>query len=208
MWARARPPPPLPAPPPSYASAAWLSLIAAATVTAAALCVHNRGLQRELCDFILSLRSRVASWWRPGRLESSEEARVGLSDPETPSSDAYLGDVSAVLRELACTERNYVADLRVLCQVRDAFPELPLGNVAALLLLHTELATSLGASESAEHLPTPSAVADAFTKLGPFLRAYTTYVLGSYERLRAVDVLRRRAAGRQRLARHQAAHGC
>ena len=51
---------------------------------------------------------------------------------------------AAVLAEIAATERAYLLDLRVLLRCQQAFPEVPLGNVVGLEMLHAELAATLG----------------------------------------------------------------
>ena len=107
---------------------------------------------------------------------------VGVTAPTlTPSSQAPL-------QELITTEAAYLRDLTTLCAAQEELKEVPIGNVAALRLLHTELASTLGAEPSS---PLTS-VAQAFETAGPYLTAlYSEYVLGQYERLRAIEEVRR-----------------
>jgi hypothetical protein len=111
--------------------------------------------------------------------------------------------VRPILQELMQTERAYLCDLRRLCACHEAFPELSLGHAAALQILHVELASSMGAPDDDSapwETPSLSQVACAFTRLAPFLRTYSEFVLGQYDRIKAVDALRSRSHGAQRLA--------
>jgi hypothetical protein len=124
-----------------------------------------------------------------------------VTSPARVSYSSKPGEAGAILRELAATEQAYVSDLRRLIGCKETFPELSLGGIEALLLLHTELVNTLGAH------PAPSAAASAFERLGPFLKVYVEYVVGQLARLAALGDLRSKSAGRRRLAAVQVTHG-
>lgn len=102
--------------------------------------------------------------------------RASGAGPDAPALPSLPSACESVLRELAMTEGQYVRDLVVLSGLANEVPEVPMGNIQALLLLHTELAKTLGVRVDADRQGVPSppsavAVAKAFTTLAPFLRA-------------------------------------
>ena len=118
------------------------------------------------------------------------------------------GHAASVLGELLETERAYLKHLRTLSACRPKLPDelsATLAGVDALALLHNELLTTLTPDDKAN--PSPAAVAAAFLTLAPYLKAYSEYVGKQYERLAAVESMRGKSGGRDKLEKLQKAHG-